>query len=445
MSHKIVAIIGGAVAGSEAAGRLAERGIHSVVFEQNSLPYGKLEFGLPKWHARLRDRQEELVDKKLDNPYVQFVPNTKLGRDFQIAELLKDWPFSAILLALGAWRDRPLPVEGINDYIDKGLLYMTEVTNWFNQCHDPNYSGPNYIMPYKNVLVIGGGLASIDMIKIVALRQVVQRLYDFGIDADVLQLERKGIFQALNEFGLTFERLNIEPPKLIVRRSVEELPLTVLPENPTQEQLEKAAETRRKLIEKLKEKFPFELVERHHLKDMIVKDGQLRGLVFVEKGKQEKIVSIETELVISAIGSIPEPLPGIPMKGEIYDVEDPQTGKIRGLERVFALGNAVTGKANIRQSMLHSKQVTEFIVDEYLSVDSDDYARLFEERSKLADRRVDALLQKLEDQPQVTDRQLRQIKDEVKRLQEKVGYDGHYRQWIKRHLPARLEHLKGKE
>ncbi len=445
MSNKIVAIVGGAVAGSEAAHQLSQKGIPSVVFEQNALPYGKLEFGLPKWHVRLRDRQEELVDQKLDNPLVQFIPKVRLGRDFQLNDLLNDWGFSAVLLALGAWRDRPLPVPGIDAYIGKGLLYMTEVTNWFNQCHDPNYQGPNYIMPYKNVAVIGGGLASIDMVKIVVLRQVVQRLYEFNIEADVLHLERKGIFQALKEFGLTFEQLRIEPPKLFVRRSVEELPLSPLPENPTPEQIEKAGETRRKLIEKLKEKFPFELVERHHLKDKIVQNDQLTGLVFVHKGAQETVVSVETELVISAIGSVPEPLPGIPMKGEIYDVENVTTGKIRGLDRVFALGNAVTGRGNIRQSMVHSKQVTELIVDEYLSVSAEDYEKLFEERSKLADRRVEAVLGDLKRGTELSQTQIDRIKERAKELQEKVGYNGNYKQWIVEHLPARLENITGSE
>ena len=51
-SH-IVAVFGGAVSGAEAAFQLAERGIKTVVFDQQLLPYGKIEDGLPKWHAKL--------------------------------------------------------------------------------------------------------------------------------------------------------------------------------------------------------------------------------------------------------------------------------------------------------------------------------------------------------------------------------------------------------
>src|SRR5262245_24256054 len=54
-SH-VVAIVGGATAGAEAAGILADRGVLSVVFEQNQRPYGKIEDGLPRWHVKLRQK-----------------------------------------------------------------------------------------------------------------------------------------------------------------------------------------------------------------------------------------------------------------------------------------------------------------------------------------------------------------------------------------------------
>ena len=43
-----VAVIGGATAGAEMAGRLAEQGVAVAVFEQNPRPYGKIEDGLPR-------------------------------------------------------------------------------------------------------------------------------------------------------------------------------------------------------------------------------------------------------------------------------------------------------------------------------------------------------------------------------------------------------------
>ena len=75
----LVAIFGGAVSGAEAAYQLTQKGIPVVVFDQNILPYGKIEDGLPKWHAKLRDKEEAKINKKLAHPLVKYVPKAALG------------------------------------------------------------------------------------------------------------------------------------------------------------------------------------------------------------------------------------------------------------------------------------------------------------------------------------------------------------------------------
>ena len=117
----VVAVVGGATAGAEAAGMLAARGITAVVFEQNPRPFGKIEDGLPRWHVKLRKKEYETINARLERSGVHFVPNTKIGRDVGFDELTTQWGFSAVVLAHGAWRDRPLPVEGAADI---GLGYF---------------------------------------------------------------------------------------------------------------------------------------------------------------------------------------------------------------------------------------------------------------------------------------------------------------------------------
>src|SRR4051794_38852380 len=104
----VIAICGGAVSGSEAAAICAEHGILAVVFEQNIRPYGKIEDGLPRWHDKLRQKEFERIDDNLANERVLFVPGTLVGRDVSFADVQGDPAVSAVLLANGAWRDRPL-------------------------------------------------------------------------------------------------------------------------------------------------------------------------------------------------------------------------------------------------------------------------------------------------------------------------------------------------
>ena len=117
---QVALVIGGAVAGSEAVAQLTQQGILTIVMEQNPRPYGKIEDGLPRWHVKLRRQEYDKIDAKLANPNVRFIPLTKLGRDITLGEILR-WELSAVCLANGAWRDRPLPVPGIDAYIDRVL------------------------------------------------------------------------------------------------------------------------------------------------------------------------------------------------------------------------------------------------------------------------------------------------------------------------------------
>ena len=109
------------------AGRLAEHGVRVVVFEMNPRPFGKIEDGLPRWHVGLRQKEYETIRAKLSRPGVEFVPCTKIGRDIPFEAIAREWGFSAVVLANGAWRDRPLPVEGAERYVRKGLISRKDV------------------------------------------------------------------------------------------------------------------------------------------------------------------------------------------------------------------------------------------------------------------------------------------------------------------------------
>src|SRR5579883_3198695 len=70
-ARKVVAVIGGATAGSEVAHILAQRGAVVAVIEQNPRPYGKIEDGLPRWHVKQRRDEYEEINSRLDHPEIE--------------------------------------------------------------------------------------------------------------------------------------------------------------------------------------------------------------------------------------------------------------------------------------------------------------------------------------------------------------------------------------
>lgn len=437
-----VAVFGGAVAGSQAADLLAKRGIYTAVFEQNTLPYGKIEDGLPKWHVKLRDKEERKTDQRLSQDYVQFIPKTALGREVSFKEIVQDWGFSAVLLAIGSWRDRPLPVEGVDEYVGKGLYYQNPFVEWFNHHHEPNYRGEHFEIK-DDAIVVGGGLASIDVVKIVMLETTQRALAERGFNEDILTLEREGIPRVLERLNLSFEDLGIKGCTLYYRRRIQDMPLSSLPPGATPEQMEKVYKVRIKILENARRKYLFRVKDLNRPVDKIVENGRLAGLVFqktrVENGRVVGIEGSEFEvrspLVISSIGSIPKPIEGIPMEWELYKIKDKNTGELEGYPGVFALGNTVTGKGNIRESELHSRKVVQHVLDNYLKwseVDFRDFQEALSEGKPLPEPTNSAWR---------STEEIEKINRRIREAQKRVGYDGNYRKWIEEHKPVRLEEM----
>jgi ferredoxin/flavodoxin---NADP+ reductase len=446
-SH-VVAVFGGAVAGSEAAERLASHGIHVIVFDQNKIPYGKIESGLPKWHVKLRNSQESKIDQKLKHPLVHYVPGVRLGTDLKLEELSSDWGFSAVLLATGAWRDRPLPIKGIDAYINKGLYYQNSFVSWFNHNHIPGSDQDQYDIP-DDTMIIGGGMASFDVIKIVMIETARKALLKLGHNIDILTLEKKGIAQILQDLDISFEKLGLKGCTLYYRRRVLDMPLTVLPDNPDKKDYETAFRVRQKIFNNLHKKFLFKIKECYAPVDMIVENDRLTGLVFEQTEIKDGAVNVKpgsqtevrTPLIISAIGSLPEPIPGMQMDRDVFKIEDQKTGKLAGYKNVFALGNAVTGRGNIKESQTHGRHVSERVIKDFLAWQPENYQELFDQEVANADEKVDQIIDHLDDEKLLSNNQMMHIFSQVKTQQEKVGYNGDYDNWIKNNLPLRLENL----
>jgi NADPH-dependent glutamate synthase beta subunit-like oxidoreductase len=444
----VVAVVGGATAGAEAAGMLAARGITVVVFDQNPRPYGKIEDGLPRWHMKLRRKEYETINARLDRPGIHFVPKTRIGTDVRFEELVNDWGFSAVVLAHGAWQDRPLPIAGADQYVGKGLLYQNAFIYWFNHFTERGYTGPQYDVP-DGTIVVGGGLASVDVMKVLQLEAVRHALAEQGVDEEMEKLEAEGIPAVLGEHGLTWDKLGLQGATLFYRRRIEDMPLTEIPDGSDPAKVQKAEATRRKILEKAMQKYCFTVRPLRMPVGLLVELGRLTGLRFqrtrIEAGEvvpvEGAFEDVHAPLVVSSIGSVPEPLPGITMKGQLYQWADEQIGQLKGYPTVFSVGNVVTGKGNILSSRRHSMSVTAHVAERFLGVGNGRHdgeeaavagaaAAVDAAASRIASavralkplpaERVDALLAR------------------VRARQAAVGYDCSYKEWLERVTPPDL-------
>ncbi len=438
----VVLIAGGAVAGSEAAYQFATRGVRCIVMEQNSRPYGKIEDGLPRWHVNLRRQEEKKIDDKLDHPLVHFVPSTKLGRDVALGEVL-GWGLSAVVLATGAWRDRPLPLPGIDAYLGRGFYHQNPLMHWFNHHPEPDYQGP-VVELADGALVVGGGLASLDVVKVLMLETVTRALADRGHEVDLYEMERRGIPKVLEELDLPFSELGLRGCTLIARRPVEDMPLAEVPAGATPEQAARTRATRVKLLQNFLDKYLFQVMDRTVPVGYLTQGDRLAGLrLAAVEIKDEGPVPVPGShedhpalMVVSSIGSIPEAISGVQMKGNLYRILDSRTGEVEGLPGVFAIGNAVTGRGNILASQKHGRMVSQNMLEHYLLGLATGYEEVLSAAESEARSKVEAVAERLAARAPLPVEWMAEILRRVERLQARVGYPGEYRAWIAQVRPA---------
>ena len=442
--HHFIAIFGGAVAGAEAAYQLSQRGFRIVIFDQALLPYGKIEDGLPKWHAKLRDKEEANINQKINQPNIRFVPGVRLGRDLDFQEVLK-WGFSAIILATGAWKDRPLPVNGIDNFVNKDLYYQNAFVHWFNHKHEPEYKGKKFEIR-DNAIVIGGGLASLDVVKILMIETVQQALKDRGIQVDLFVLEH-GINKVLEKHDLTLDDLGLKGCTLFYRRRAIDMPLSPMVTD-TPEKLQKAQNVRQKILDNFQRKYLFKFEPCCIPSDYLAEKGNLSGLKFQRtKIEGAKVVAtddyfeVKSPLVISSIGSIPEMIKGIPSTGNVFNISDPDSCQIDGFDNVFAIGNAVTGKGNINESIKHGREISEEIMESHLEWRQEDYENWHRQTAVKVYRDIAKIVEVIEKRQFMSDEVIQSILNKTRKMQEKSGYNGDYTSWVEKNTPPRLEHM----
>ena len=443
-----VAIVGGAIAGSVAAEILADHGIRVAVFEQNKRPYGKIEDGLPRWHVAQRRQEYERIDARLKKPGIFFIPSTRLGREVSFEDLCHKWGFSAVILANGAWRDRELGAPGAEQFVDRGLVYQNPFIYWYNHKNEAGYTGPRYETP-DEVLVVGGGLASIDVVKVLQFENYERALKARGIQTNMHELEKKGIPAICKMHGVAPEELGVKGCLLLYRRRVQDMPLAQPPDNATPDLIARTEAIRQKMLRVAQDKYLFRCQDRRLATGLVVEQGRLAGLKVaetrVEGRKAEPIPGSEQELraplVIASIGSVPEVIPGIAMRGEYYTFRAEDLPRYTGCERVFGVGNVITGQGNIRASLVHSRDVTTHLIEKYMGIaDGDvDLRSLHSAAETRGAAQAQAVEERIRALPALSSSEVDVLVGRIRGTQERAGYMMDYDAWIKRETPPDLE------
>jgi ferredoxin--NADP+ reductase len=444
----VVAVIGAATAGSEIARVLAQRGALVVVLEQNARPYGKIEDGLPRWHVKQRRDEYEEINRRLDHPNIEYVPQTRMGAGISYDELRTGWGLSAIVLAHGAWRDRPFPVGAAEQYVEKGLIYQNPLIYWFNHYQERAYDGPRYELA-PGAIVIGGGLASIDVVKVLQIEMALGALRKRGIQEDMVRLEREGIDAVLKGYQLEWSALGVAPCKLFYRRRILDMPLSDIAPDATLKRAEAMRQARIKILEKAQRKYLFEFEDRRVPTGLIVEKDSLTGLEMsrteVIDGKARTLSGtaeqVRAPFVVSSIGSIPEPIPGIPQRGEVYEYVDATVGLLMaGRTAVYAAGNVLTGKGNIKDSLDSATEVGTLVAERYLGVAEDGSRAAFGEDARSeAHQSGETIAADLAPRAKLPGAEVAGILARVRERQKAVGYSGNYRTWIASVTPPDLQ------
>ncbi len=152
---KKVAIIGAGPGGLEVAGELICKGHGVVVYDMMPEPGGLLIFGIPEFRMPKQIIKKGI--KELEDLGVKFICNTKVGKDIDLEDIIKQ--YNAVVIATGAWDERKLGIPGedlegvysVLDFLIKLALYRE---GYISKDEVPKIG--------KKVVVIGGGNSAID-------------------------------------------------------------------------------------------------------------------------------------------------------------------------------------------------------------------------------------------------------------------------------------------
>ncbi len=111
---------------------------------------------------------------------------------------------------------------------------------------------------------------------------------------------------------------------------------------------------------------------------------------------------------------------------------------MKAFNHVFALGNAVTGRGNINESLKHGRAVSLSLMENYIT-EEQVYAEGYEMAREKITNNLENIATNFTSLKIPTAETLNEIDRRIQSLQAKVGYDGDFQKWVTQHLPVRLK------
>ncbi|HEY3381023.1 MAG TPA: FAD-dependent oxidoreductase [Vicinamibacterales bacterium] len=216
-----IAVVGAGPAGVSCAHDLAMMGYRVTLFEAAPVAGGMLYQGVPEYRLP-RDIIRSEIDQVLALG-VEFRPNWRLGRDFTVADLMRN-DYAAVFLGLGATRGRDLNIPGRElDGVINGVDFLLNVNLGY------------HVAVGERVVVIGGGNVAIDVARTVLRYAQPEERADVPRGASEL-LQAWGYDNAFIDAARTALRLGARHVQLVCLESRNEMPATPIEVNEAEEE-----------------------------------------------------------------------------------------------------------------------------------------------------------------------------------------------------------------
>ena len=140
-------------------------------------------------------------------------------------------------------------------------------------------------------------------------------------------------------------------------------------------------------------------------------------------------------MVISSIGSVPEAIPGIKMKGDLFAFTDWDLRTLAAYPTVFGAANVVTGKGNIIASRKHAGQIAKHTAENYLGLNdnADGGLGIGEEIANRVGEAAEAMADHIQAQEPISQEQLSSILEKVAKRHKEIGFGENIQNWLARH------------